>query len=136
MPLIATDNRARALARTAESMLRALGGGEVSVRCPVTPAANATNAQLGMEGPVTQDFTVWPVVVRDSASVSGPRARFEVLFAPGTLTAYLADRGQTADAFFASALGIVHGQKLLHIESMTAEDFAGTPYLYRVVASE
>ena len=118
-------------------MLRALGGGEVAVRCPVAPAGNAFNAELGIEGPVTQDFTVAPVIVRTSvARVSDPRVRLEFLFAPASLAAYLADRGQTAEAFFASALGIVQGPKLLHIESMTAESFAGVSYLYRVIASE
>jgi hypothetical protein len=137
MPLITTDARARALARAAESMLRALGGGEVAVRCPVAPAGSSANAELGMDGPVTQDFTVWPVVVRACvARVSDPRQRFELLFAPSTLTAYLADRGQDAQAFFEAALGIVHGEKLLYIESMTTDMLAGTPYLYRVIASE
>ena len=137
MPLIATDTRAIALSRAAESMLRALGGGEVSIRCPVTPAANSANAELGIDGPVTQDFTVWPVVARACvARVSDPRQRFEFLFAPSTLTAYLADRGQDAQAFFQAALGIVHEEKLLYIESMATDTIADTPYLYRVIASE
>lgn len=119
-------------------MLRALGGGEVVIRCPVAPAGDDAHAELGIEGPVTADVTVSPVVAGPSsaARTSDPRLRLEFLFAAATLAPYLADRGESAEDFFTGALGIVHGQKLLHIETVSAESFAGTPYLYRVIASE
>jgi hypothetical protein len=118
-------------------MLRALGGDEVVIRCPAAPAGNAAHAELGIEGPVTEDVTVSPVVASLSAArTSDPRLRLEFLFAAATLAPYLADRGESAENFFTGALGIVHGQKLLHIEIMSVESFAGTPYLYRVIAAE
>jgi hypothetical protein len=129
---VTKNSRASALARAAEAMLRALGGGEVVIRCPVAPAANEDNAELGIEGPVTQDLAVSPCVAR----VAGPGKRIEFLFAAATLAPYLADRGESAEDFFASALGMVHEQKLLHIETMTTDFFAGTPYLYHVIAVE
>ena len=95
------------------------------------------NAELGIEGPVTEDVTVSPVVAGPSAArTSDPRLRLEFLFAAATLAPYLADRGESAEDFFTGALGIVYGQKLLHIETVSAESFAGTPYLYRVIAAE
>ena len=134
---ITMNSRTAALARAAEAMLRALGGGDVVIRCPVAPAGNAANAELGIEGPVTEDLSITPAVARSSvARASDSGLRFEFLFAPASLARYLDDRGESAEDFFAGALGIVHGQKLLHVESMTAESFAGTPYLYRVVAAE
>lgn len=133
----AMSGRAVTLARAAEAMLRALGGVDVVVRCPVAPAGNAANAELGIDGPVTEDLTVTPVVARSGAAgAPGPGVRLEFLFAPASLARYLADRGESVENFFAGALGIVHGQQLLHIESVTAESFAGTPYLYRVIAAE
>ena len=42
----------------------------------------------------------------------------------------------TADALFDGALGVMYAGDLLHIESVTPEYFAGTPYLYRVAAVE
>lgn len=137
MPDITMNSRTAALARAAEAMLRALGGGDVVIRCPVAPAGNAANAELGIEGPVTVDLTVTPAVARSSvARASDPGLRLEFLFAPASLARYLADRGESAEDFFTGALGIVYGHKLLHVESMTADSFAGTPYLYRVVAGE
>jgi hypothetical protein len=132
---VTMQSRAATLARATEAMLRALGGSDVVLRCPVAPAGNAGNAELGIEGPVTEDVTVTPVVARSVVGASAPGVRLEFLFAPDSLARYLADRGESAEDFFSSALGIVHGQALLHIESMTAESFAKVPYLYRVIAS-
>jgi hypothetical protein len=130
------SSRAVTLARAAQAMLRALGGDEVVIRCPAAPAGDGTNAELGIEGPVTEDVTVSPVVAGPSAAQpSDPRLRLEFLFAAATLAPYLADRGESAEDFFTGALGIVHGQKLLHIEAVSAESFAGTPYLYRDIAA-
>jgi hypothetical protein len=134
---VITKSRAATLARAAEAMLRALGGGDVVIRCPVAPADNSANGELGIAGPVTEELTVTPVVARTCmARASDPRLRLEFLFAAATLAPYLADRGESAEDFFAGALGIVHGQTLLHIETMSADSFGGTPYLYRVVAAE
>ena len=56
---------------------------------------NAANGELGIDGPVTEDLTISPVVARSSvARVSDPRLRLEFLFAPATLAPYLADRGE------------------------------------------
>ena len=134
---VTTTSRAATLARAAQAMLRVLGGDEVVIRCPAAPAADDAQAELGIAGPVIEDVTVSPVVAGPSAAqTSDPRLRLEFLFAAATLAPYLADRGESAEDFFTGALGIVHGQKLLHIETVSAESFAGTPYLYRVVAAE
>jgi hypothetical protein len=128
--------RGLALARAAEAMLRALGGGEVVLRCPTAPAANETNRELGLEAPVGDDLALSPVLARSVARVSDSCARYEFLFAPASLTACLADRRQSAADFFSSLLGVVHQGRLLHVESMTTDTFAGAAYLYRVVATE
>lgn len=130
-----SNPRGLALARAAEAMLRALGGGEVVLRCAVAPAANETNRELGLEAPVINDLAVSPVLVR-AASIPAPKTKLELLFAPGSLAAYLADRRQSAEEFFSSLIGVVHQGRLLHVESMTADTFAGAAYLYRVVAAE
>lgn len=128
---IATLNRA------AQAMLRALGGSDVAIRCPVAPAADAASAELGIAGPVTEDLNISSVVVRPAlALASRPGLRLEFLFAAATLAPYLTDRGESAEDFFTGALGFVHQQKLLHMEMMIVDSYAGTPYLYRVIASE
>jgi hypothetical protein len=42
----------------------------------------------------------------------------------------------SAQQFFNAALGIVYAEKLWRIESLLVDDFAGTPYLYRVIVRE
>ena len=49
---------------------------------------------------------------------------------------YTSDRGQTAEQFFSSLLGIVHRERLYRVDTMTTEAFAGAPYLYRIIAGE
>ena len=128
---VITKDRAFTLARAAHAMLRSLGGGSVVIRVPVASAENADSAELGIEGPVTQDFTVVPVVVRAPGE-----SRLEFLFAPASLAACLTERGQSAEDFFASALGILQGEKLLLIETVATDAFSGTPYLYHVITAD
>ncbi len=131
------SSRIATLNRAAQAMLRALGGNDVVIRCPVAPAADAESTELGIAGPVTQDLSIPSVVARPALSASStPGVRLEFLFAAATLAPYLADRGESAEGFFTGALGFVHEQKLLHMEMMIVESYAGTPYLYRVIASE
>src|SRR5512140_3389460 len=93
-------SRGPALARAAEAMLRALGGCEVRLRCPVAAARDDQARQLGLDAPVTEDIAVSPVIVRANAE------DFELLIAPASLAPYLQDRGQTGQQFFESVLAV------------------------------
>ena len=114
------------MARAAEAMLRALGGTEVRFRCPVAAAKDAQARQLGMDAPVTEDIAVSPVVVR--ASSDG----VELLIAPASVSAFLADRRQTAEQFFRAVFAIVLDDRESAVQAFQAEQFAGADYLYRV----
>jgi len=41
-----------------------------------------------------------------------------------------------AEQFFDSAMGVLYAGKLWRIESMSADEFGGMPYLYRLNVSE
>jgi hypothetical protein len=127
-----------AVLRAADAMLRALGGDQVSLVFPLVAMPNDPSAQLGLVDPGTEEVLFSPVVVRNlPTSNSGPRRRLEFLL-PGSAVAdeIVARTVASADELFDGALGVMHDGGLLHIEGITTEYFAGTAYLYRVVAVE
>ena len=134
--MTATDSRGIALARAAESMLRALGGGQVTLRCATTPAANFNNLELWLDAPASDDVPVSPVLVRPCGAGALVRETFELLFAPSTLSAQLADRQQSPEDFLRAVLAIMHQGRTLRVCTVSTDTFAGAPYLYRVTASE
>ena len=121
-----TNPRGPALARAAEAMLRALGGTEVKLRCPVSAAKDPQSRQLGLEAPVTEDIAISPVVVRRSGD------DLELLIAPSSVAQFIQDRGQTAEQFFDSVLAVLQENRALRVSSFADDQFAGAAYLYRV----
>lgn len=121
--------RGPALARAAEAMLRALGGSEIKLRCPVAAASDEQARQLGLEAPATEDISIAPVVVRASGDA------VELLIAPSSVAQYMQDRGQTADQFFAAVVGVLHGGRELCVRLFHVEHFAGAEYLYRLTVA-
>lgn len=124
--MINANARGAALGRAAEAMLRALGGTEVKLRCPVAAAKDAQARQLGREAPVTEDISVAPVIAR------GAKDGLELLIAPSSLAQLIADRGQSAVQFFDSVLAVVFAAREYALISFQSEQFAGADYLYRV----
>ena len=124
--------------RAAEAMLRSLGGDTVSLVFPLVGMPNDPSAQLGLVDPGTEEVEFSPVVVRNlPTSNSGPRRRLEILLGGRAVADEVVARNvASANALFDSALGVLHDGELLHIEGITTEYFAGTPYLYKVVAVE
>jgi hypothetical protein len=127
-----------ALVRAADAMLRSLGGREISLLFPLMTLPNDPGAQLGMVDPGVEEVKLSPVVVRNlPTATTGPRRRLEFLVAAAAVGAVLSSRNVvSAQVFFESALGVVHGGDLFHIEGIATEYFAGTAYLYRVAAVE
>jgi hypothetical protein len=132
MPIGAT-----AVMRAADAMLRALGGDQVVLVLPLTAAGNSA-AQLGLEDPGVQQVVISPVVVRTlPAPASGPRVRLEFLLSASAVASAVQAMGaDSAGALLNSALGIQYQADLFHIESVSADYFAGIAYLHRVLAVE
>jgi hypothetical protein len=119
-------------------MLRALGGDEVGILFPAAGMPDDPSAQLGLVDPGVEEVKFSPVVTRSLPTDNvGPRRRLEFLIPGSAVVAQLSTRNvATAKDLFESALGLVFDGSVLHIEGFTTEYFAGTAYLFRVVAVE
>jgi hypothetical protein len=134
--------RGLAIARAAESMLRTLGGVEVSVRfsSPTTPAF----CEFGLAASSTTDVQLSPVLVRNantatpktvsrfSRGTNAPMNDLEFVFAAGAVEKAAQLDGYPPIDWFARSLGIFFSDALHPIISVATENFAGQPYLYRV----
>lgn len=132
MPIAGT-----AVLRATDALLRALGGDQVALVFPI-PTTGGSNAELGLSDPGVQTLPLSPAVVRTlSAPSSGPSRRVEFLLsASAVANAVDAAGADSASVLFDLALGVQCEGELLHIESVNTEYFAGTAYLYRVIAVE
>jgi len=127
-----------AVTRAADAMLRALGGSTVSMLFPAAAMPNDPSTQLGLVDPGTEEVAFCPVVVRALTTANtGPRRRLEFLLSATAVAETVSSRdAASAEALFNSALGMLYDGDLFHVEGVTTEYFAGTAYLYRVVAVE
>ena len=127
-----------AVMRAAEAMLQALGGDSVTILFPLVTMPNDPSAQLGLADPGVEEVVFSPVVVRTlQTPATGPRRRLEFLFSAVAVADELSERNvPTAEALFNGALGLLYDNDLFHIESVMTEYFAGTAYLFRIVAVE
>ncbi|HEX3740293.1 MAG TPA: hypothetical protein VHV29_11260 [Terriglobales bacterium] len=127
-----------AVLRAADALLRALGGDQIGLVLPLPTETGSDSTQLGLTDPGVQQLTISPVVVRTLPAPSrGPRVRMEFLIsASAVASAVDAEGAASGEALFDLALGIQFQTDFFHIESVSMEYFAGTAYLYRVVAVE
>ena len=128
--------RAFAAIRAAEALLRTLGGCTIYVRIPgATTSGDAS--QLGLQTIGTSDIELSPAVTRALTKQKDSHRRMEVtISAASLLRAKDIEDADSAAQFFDSALGVVYAEKLWRIESLQVDDFAGTPYLYRLNVAE
>lgn len=127
-----------AIVRAADAMLRALGGSEIRLLLPLLGMPDDPSAQLGLVDPGVEEVNLSPVVIRNlPTDNTGPRRRVEFLLPAAAIVDELSSRNvASAEAFFGGALGVIHDGDLFYIEGITTEYFAGTAYLYRIVAVE
>ncbi len=131
-------SRGFAAVRAAEALLRTLGGCAISVRVPVGIGGTDNAGEFGLAGAATEDVALSPVVVRRArGQVKNIRGRVELLISAASLASAKEINDATAsEAFFDSALGVIHDGVLKRIVSFSVDDFGGMPYLYRVVVQE
>jgi hypothetical protein len=133
-----TGMSSAAVVRAADAMLRSLGGDSVSMLFPLITMPNDPSAQLGLADPGVEEVIFSPVVVRTLVTpATGPRRRLEFLFSGAAVSEELTSRNvASAEVLFDGALGLLYDNDLFHIENVSTEFFAGTAYLYRVLAVE
>lgn len=128
--------RAFAAIRAAEALLRTLGGCTIYVRIPnATTSGDAS--QLGLQPIATDDIELSPAVTRALKSQKDSQRRMEITVSAASLSrAKDIEDADSAAQFFDAALGVIYAEKLWRIEGLQVDDFAGTPYLYRITVAE
>ena len=128
--------RAMVAQRAAEAMLRSLGATRITVRV-AQPAVDSTASQLGMTCGGFEDVTLFPVVVRSTAMAANETVKVEVLVSATAALAAATARGvEDVATWLLEAHGLLYHNKLLHIDSVVVDHFAGSEYLYHILASE
>ena len=119
----------------ADSLLRSLGGATVALRLPA-PVAGGTATELGLTTLSFSDATISPAVIRSLPPSRQGDQHYEIILSASALQK-LAETQNAAsvNGLLASAAGVVYSGKLLLIDDVTADAFAGSPYLYRLRAS-
>jgi hypothetical protein len=127
-----------ALVRAADAMLRSLGGADVTLLFPQQVLPDDTSMELGLVDPGVEQVKFCPVVVRNLPTGNeGPRRKLEFLLPASVVASEAVDRNMASGAdLLNGALGLVHQGQTFHIAEITTECFAGTAYLYRVLAVE
>jgi hypothetical protein len=124
-----------AAARAADAMLRSLGGTDVILLFAAAGLPGDAVSELGLVDPGVERAPIAPVIVRElTTETDGPRRRIEVLVGRSALAEQVSQRNvASADVLFETALGMVYGGEVFHIEGFVVERFGGVAYLYRVV---
>jgi hypothetical protein len=125
-----------AAARAADAMLRTLGGTEVVLLFAAAGLPAGAASELGLVDPGVEQAAIAPVVVRElTTEANGPRRRIEVLAGHAAMAEQVSQRNvATAEVLLQTALGLVYGGEMFHIQGFVVERLAGVAYLYRVSA--
>jgi hypothetical protein len=125
-----------AAARAADAMLRTMGGTEVTLLFPAAGLPADAVSELGLVDPGVVQATIAPVIVRElTTENSGPRRRIELLVGCSAVAEQVSQRNvASAEVLFETALGVVYGGEVFHIQGFVVERLAGMAYLYRVAA--
>lgn len=122
--------------RAAEAMLRTLGATQITLRV-ANPTVDSPANQLGLECSGFEDVTLSPVVVRSTAFAENETVKVEVLVsATAAQAAAIAHGTDDVATWLLEGHGVLYRSRLLHIDSVIVDHFAGSEYLYHILASE
>ena len=126
---------ADAARRAAACLLQSTGGRSVFLRIPAPAVASSVEEQLGLATPEFQDAELSPMVfrkLRPQAPKDGPR--WELLVSASAVDGIAGLTGAAdGSAVFAAAAGVLIGESLMEIVSVSSSDINGAPCLYHVV---
>ena len=133
-PSTVPSDRGLAAARAAEGMLRALGGGPLTLRVPIPLSLGGDSSELGIAGAANEDVVLEPAVMRHPRLRSGQRTTTaEVVISAATFSR-ARDLGdaESIRSFLESAVGFVIHQRVRRILGIVIDEFGGEPYLCRI----
>jgi hypothetical protein len=125
-----------AAARAADAVIRTLGGTEVTLLFAAAGQPGEAVAELGLVDPGVEQALIGPVIVREiNTENTGPRRRIELLAGWSAMAEQVSQRNvASAEVLFETALGLVYGGEMFHIQGFVVERLGGVAYLYRVAA--
>ncbi len=131
-----TGISAVAAARAADAVIRTLGGTEVTLLFAAAGLPGEAVAELGLVDPGVEQALIGPVIVREiNTENNGPRRRIELLAGWSAMAEQVSQRNvASAEVLFETALGLVYGGEVFHIQGFVVERLEGVAYLYRVAA--
>jgi hypothetical protein len=130
-----TDLITDAAVRTADVLLRGVGGRRVKLRMPAPATAGDATEQLGLSIPAFQDAELGPVVFRKARATvtEGKAARWELMVSASAVEELVGSLAySSASVLFATAFGVLVDEVLMEIESATESEASGKTYIYRL----
>jgi hypothetical protein len=125
-----------AAVRAADAILRTLGGTEATLLFAAAGLPGDGVSELGLVDPGVEQALISPVIVRERTTENnGPRRRIELVAGQEAMAEQVSQRNvASAEVLFETALGLVYGGEIFHIQGFVVERLDGVAYLYRVSA--
>jgi hypothetical protein len=122
--------------RAADSMVRALGGTQITLRI-ADPSAGDTNSQLGLTPPMSEDLQISPALVRTIAPAANGGRRIEITLSAKAVKPIAEEHGvDDIPTWLLTAEGVLFRDQLMHIETVISDHLGGMDYLYHITATE
>lgn len=128
--------RGCAVARFADSILRLMGGSQVTLR--VSDASSGdVNSQLGLEPCPAEDLQLSPAAIRSLDATSDGRRRIEVILGACALRSIAKTYGVVdIAAWLLNMQGVLQGGAVMRIDSVKVDEYRGKDCLYYLTATE
>jgi hypothetical protein len=121
-----------AMRRSADVLLRGVGGQAVMLRMPAPANVGDVTEQLGLAVPEFQDVELAPVALE-----RGNGKTRTMLVSANAVSGLVGSMGYSAaDVLFADAFGVLVDGVLMEVESVTETELGGAPAIYRVALRE
>jgi hypothetical protein len=126
---------AAGLVRAADALLRIAEGRVAKVRMPLPGTPSDDAEQLGLAVPGFQDMELGPVAFRRARATVATDgvARYELMVSAAAMLGLVGSLGfESVAILFQECVGVVVGERLLFVESVTASEASGEIYCYRI----
>ena len=122
--------------RFSDALLRSLGNTQVTLRF-ANPSSGDTGSQLGLEAPPSQDLQISPALIKTLKASADNKRRIEVVLGATTLQPIAKLYGvEDIAAWLRTFEGVVRGDQLMRIATVTVDKFLGANCLFHLTATE
>jgi len=122
--------------RLADGLLRCFGNAQVTLRL-ASPSSGDTGSQLGLETPASQDLQISPAAVKSLEPLPDGKRRIEILIGITSLLPMAKIYGvEDISAWLESFEGVIWGDDLMRIATVSVDKFFGANCLFHLIATE